>query len=142
MTAADTVFNQCKREADTVWVSLAVKSWLAALADSTGRPAFPSIAPWNAMGTQDRIAALDSGLTIGGLKIVVEPHFASDTFIVGCSQFGEVYESMYPTLQAWVPATLGQEIAVSGELGTYFRPEGFVRLIDSDGNNAATPNFG
>ena len=142
MTAADTVFNNCKREADTIWVSLAVKTWLASLADSTGRPIFPSIGAQNTMGTQDNISALNAGLSIGGLRVVVDPHFASETFIVGCSQFGEVYESMYPTLQAWVPSTLGQEVAVAGELGTYFRSEGFVRLLDSDGNSAATPNFG
>lgn len=140
--AADTVYSACGQEADTIWVSLDVKTWLASRVDSQGSLIFPQLQASNRNGTVDRVGALNSGLSIGGLNIVSEPHFASSTFIVGCSQYGEVYESMYPTLEAWVVPTLEKEIAIAGELATYFRSEGFVRLVDNDGNSAATPNFG
>lgn len=141
-TAADTIYNASKAEADTIWVSLATKSWLATIADTTGRPAFASVNPQNASGTVDQVGALNAGLSIPGFKVVVEPMFSGDKFIVGASKYGEVYESMYGTLSATVPSTLAREIAVAGELGTYFRSEGFVELIDTDGIVGATPNFG
>lgn len=140
--AADTIYNACGQEADTIWVSLDVKTWLASRVDSSGALIFPQMQAMNRNGSVDRVGALNSGLSIGGMNVVVEPHFANSTFIVGCSQFGEVYESMYPQLEAWVVPTLEKEIAIAGELATYFRSEGFVRLVDNDGNSAATPNFG
>lgn len=142
MTAADTVFAASGTEADTIWCSVAVKSWLATLVDTNGQFAFPMIGASNRDGSTGQVGSLNSGLSIGGLRLVVDPHFASETFIVGASQYGEVYESEYPTLQTWVPSTGALEIGVFGELGTYFRSEGFVELVDTDGNTSATPNFG
>ena len=141
MAAADTVYSAYGQEADTIWVSQDTKSWLAALIGSDGHLVFPMLNPQNRDGSTGNIGSLTSGLSIGGLKVVVDPHFASSTFIVGCSAAGEVYESMYPTIQAWVPSTLAKEVAIAGELATYFRSEGFVKLVDRDGNAAATPNW-
>jgi len=142
MGASDTILSAYGEEADTIWCSTDVKTWLATLAGSDGHLVFPIIAPNNRDGSVARIGSLNSGLTIGGLNVVVEPHFASSTFIVGCSKGGEVYESMYPSIEAWVVPTLEKEIAIAGELATYFRAEAFVEMVDNDGSSAATPNFG
>lgn len=142
MTAADTVWSASKSEADTIWCSVAVKTWLATLVDSNGQFAFPMLAPSNRDGSMGQVGSLNSGLSIGGLRLVVDPLFASETFIVGAAKYGEVYESMYPMLAASVPSTLSREVAIAGELGTYFRSEGFVELVDTDGIVGATPNFG
>jgi HK97 family phage major capsid protein len=142
MTASDLVLSNYGEEADTIWVSTDVKTWLATLAGSDGHLVFPIINPNNRDGSVARVGSLNSGLTIGGLNVVVEPHFASSTFIVGNSRGGEVYESMYPTIEAWNVPTLAKEIAIAGELATYFRAEAFVEMVDNDGSIGATPNFG
>lgn len=136
MGAADTVYGNSKTEADTIWVSPAVRTWLATMVGTDGHFAFPMLNPGNRDGVTGG-ANLFDGLNIGGLKVVVEPHFTSGTFVVGSSRWGEVYESMYPVLSAVQPSTLSREIAMAGELGTYIRAEGFVKIID----NSATPIF-
>lgn len=142
MGASDTILAAYGEEADTIWCSTDVKTWLATLAGSDGHLIFPILNPANRDGTVARVGSLNSGLSIGGLNVIVEPHFASSTFIVGCSKAGEVYESMYPRIEAWVVPTLEKEFAIAGELATYFRAEGFVEMVDNDGNSSATPNFG
>lgn len=136
--AADLVYATSKTQADTIWVSPSVRSWLATRVGSDGHPAFPTIAPNNRMGTQS--GAVNWTMNVAGLDVVVGPSFATDTFIVGASRYGEVYESQYPLMRAAVPRTLTTEVAMSGEIGTYFRPEAFVKIVDTD--SSATPNFG
>lgn len=140
MYAADYVYSQCKKRADTIWCTPDVRRFIATLCGSDGHFAFPFENPQNRDGGADGVA-WQAGLHVGELRVVVEPNFASSTFIVGCSQFGEVYESMFGVLSATQPSTLSREVALAGRLGTYFRSEGFVEMVDTDGSSSATPNF-
>lgn len=145
MTAADLVYANSKQEADTIWCTPDVKTWLATLVGSDGQFAFPMLSANNRDGSADRIGSLNSGLSIGGLRLVVDPMFPSSdprTFIVGSSKFGEVYEETFGTIEAYTPSSLQREIVLAGRLATYFRSEGFIKLVDTDGNTGATPNFG
>lgn len=137
--AADLVWQNSKTQADTIWVDTTTRRWLATRVGSDGHPAFPTINPYNRMGT-GADANTHAGPSIAGLRVVTVPNFATDTFIVGASRYGEVYESMYPQLEAVAPSTLTRQIAMAGELGTYFRSEGFCTIVDAD--SGATPNFG
>lgn len=134
--AAETVETNSKKEANAIWITPGIRTWLATLTYDSGEPAFPILGPTNRDGTVGS-ASTYSGINIAGLPVVVAPNFAGGTFVVGNGSFGEVYESMSPTLTAWDVSHLAKEIGISGRLGTYFRPEGFVRLVD----NAATPVF-
>lgn len=137
MGAADSVYSASKTEADTIWMSPTVKTWLACLVGSDGQFAFPMLAPNNRDGSINNATSLHSGLSIGGLRVVVSPNFASGTLIVGNSKWGEVYESMYGYLTSIDAPKLAKDIVLAGELATYFRAEGFIKLVD----NGATPVF-
>lgn len=134
--AALGVYTESKAEADTIWMTPDVANWLRGIHLDSGEPYFPMINPMNRDGVSPGFDTF-KGVQIGGLDVVIDPNFATSTFIVGARRYGRVYEFMYPELQAWDIEHLLKYVAIAGELGTYFRPEGFVKLIDSDG---ATPN--
>lgn len=137
--AADSVYSNSGSHADTLFLSPDVRRWLATRVDTTGAPVFPMLNPSNRNGTAGG-ANWNDGIQIAGLDVVIDPRFATSTAIVGARRYGQVYESMYPTISAWTPSTLTQEIAYAGELATRFDAKGFIKILDIDGNSGATPN--
>jgi HK97 family phage major capsid protein len=75
---------------DTVWLGTDAYGVLAGLVDGNGRPMFPYLAPANAPGTADLAGNISS---IGGLRPVVDPYIAGNTFVVGNSEEVEFYET-------------------------------------------------
>ena len=75
---------------DTVWLGLTSYGVLAGLVDGNGRPLFPNLAPSNAYGTADATGSIS---TVMGLRPVVDPFIAGNTFVVGNSEEVEFYET-------------------------------------------------
>lgn len=124
------VYSQCKKLPDTLWVSTDMWANIGARVDTTDRPLYPGISPTNASGTMEGVASF-SGRPVN-LNFVVDPNFASGTVVMGRAQYGEVYETIRGTVTgAFKPSTLATEVGYYGNLGTYFRAEGFVRLINA-----------
>jgi HK97 family phage major capsid protein len=75
---------------DTVWLGLAAYGLLASLTDGNGRPLFPYLAPANAYGTADLVGNISN---VGGLRPVVDPYIAPNSFLVGPADQAEFYET-------------------------------------------------
>lgn len=128
--AALQVYNQCKKLPDTMWVSADMWANLGARLDLDERPLFPGISPTNASGTMEGVASW-GGRPVN-LDFVVDPNFASGTIIIGRKQYGEVYETIKGTaVGAFNVGTLATQVGYRGYLGTYFRAEGFTRLVNA-----------
>lgn len=75
---------------DTVWLGLTSYGVLAGLVDGNGRPLFPYLNPSNAYGTADATGQISN---VMGLRPVVDPYIAGNTFVVGNSEEVEFYET-------------------------------------------------
>jgi hypothetical protein len=94
---------------DHVAMSPDVWAILGGLADTAGRPIFPSLAPMNAPG---RMAAdtLHDG-PVYGLTPVVSAGLPAKSLIVYSSQFLEAYEQVIGVLRVTEPRLVGVEVA-------------------------------
>jgi HK97 family phage major capsid protein len=102
-TAAAGMYGGNNGLPDTLWVAPNVWGVLGSMTVvATGSAAFPS---------------LTIGSTSGnplGLRLVVDPHFAADTAIIGASRFAEWYEDVDGLLQVQEPDVLGQLVGYAG----------------------------
>jgi HK97 family phage major capsid protein len=132
---------------DTVWLGLQSYGVLAALVDGNGRPLFPNLAPANAYGTADVTGNIS---TVMGLRPVVDPYIAGNTFLVGNSEEVEFYETPGAPVQLSVVdvGVAGYNIGVIGMWAakavdplafckiTYTPPAGFALDTGNGGASA------
>lgn len=135
LDASDKVYANSGDFADTIWVDNKTKNLLLALQGDDKRPLFAVQGLENANGSGTGATGLS--FNIMGLPVKVCPTLPDNTFIVGARKYAQVFETMYGRLEATQPSTLSREIALAGELGTVFRPEGFYGIWYAGG---ATPN--
>ena len=92
---------------------------LGTLTDTSGRPLFPSVAPYNALGQQT--AATWNGNPLG-LTMVVDKNFAQNTCIVGTAAGRyagfEIYENQRGVVAIDKPEVLGRQISFRGYFAT------------------------
>jgi hypothetical protein len=98
---------------DTVWLGLHAFGVLSGLVDTSGRPLFPDLGPTNAYGTADAMGRIS---TVRGLRPVVDPFIAPNTFVVGNSEEVEFYETPNAPVQLSVidVGVAGYNIGVIG----------------------------
>jgi HK97 family phage major capsid protein len=87
---------------DTLWVSADVWGDFGSLVGSNGQLVFPSMTPTSTTGNPF------------GLKLVVDPNFASNTAIVGPARFLEWYEDIDGFMSVQEPDVLGQLVGYAG----------------------------
>lgn len=87
---------------DTLWVSPDVWGQLGGATTPQGNPGYPSLSLSSASGNPL------------GLRLVVDPHFAADTMIMGASRFAEWYEDVDGLMQVGEPDVLGQLVGYAG----------------------------
>ena len=128
---ANQVYTQCKKLPDTLWLAPNVWADFGGRTDTTGRPLFPQLGVQNSTGTLDGVGAW-AGSPLAGIRMVVDPNFATDVMVIGRSQYGEVYEQIKGTaIGAFNVGTLATQVGYRGYLGTYFRAEGFVKFVNA-----------
>jgi HK97 family phage prohead protease len=92
---------------------------LGVLTDNTGRPLFPSVAPYNALGQQTATTWNGNPL---GLTLVVDKNFAQNTCIVGTAAGAyagyEIYENQRGLIAIDKPEVLGRQISFRGYFAT------------------------
>jgi hypothetical protein len=104
------------------WIAVGPKAWarLGRMLDAADRPLFPTLgagAAVNAMGRIDATTFQSAGPA--GLPLVVSYAITDDSFVVGNAASLEVYEFVYPMLEAVEPSVMGRQVAVASELATY-----------------------
>lgn len=87
---------------DTLWVSPDVWGDFGSLVGTNGQLVFPSMTPTATTGNPF------------GLKLVVDPNFASNTAIIGPSRFLEWYEDVDGFMSVQEPDVLGQLVGYAG----------------------------
>lgn len=101
------------------WIVMGPQGWarLGSLVDLAGRPLLPSIGAANAIGT----AGADnfSISSVAGLRAIVTPGIADDTFWVGNGLVLEGYLYRFPVLEAVEPSVLGRQVAVAAATAGY-----------------------
>lgn len=129
--AALQVYTQCKRLPDGMWCAPDVWAEFGGRVDTTDRPLYPSMGTTNASGSMT-IASFEGGKPIQLDKFVVDPNFAAGTLILGNSKYGEVYEQDKGMARSLLsPSKLSTEVGYRGYLSTYFRAEGFVKVVNA-----------
>ena len=92
---------------------------LGVLTDTSGRPLFPSVAPYNALGQQTATTWNGNPL---GLTLVVDKNFAQNTCIVGTAAGAyagyEIYENQRGLIAIDKPEVLGRQISFRGYFAT------------------------
>lgn len=92
---------------------------LGVLTDTSGRPLFPSVAPYNALGQQTATTWNGNPL---GLTLVVDKNFAQNTCIVGTAAGAyagyEIYENQRGLIAIDKPDVLGRQISFRGYFAT------------------------
>jgi acyl-coenzyme A thioesterase PaaI-like protein len=92
---------------------------LGTLTDTSGRPLFPSVAPYNALGQQTATTWNGNPL---GLTLVVDKNFAQNTCIVGTAAGAyagyEIYENQRGLIAIDKPEVLGRQISFRGYFAT------------------------
>ena len=92
---------------------------LGVLTDNQGRPLFPSVAPYNALGQQTATTWNGNPL---GLTLVVDKNFAQNTCIVGTAAGAyagyEIYENQRGLIAIDKPEVLGRQISFRGYFAT------------------------
>lgn len=110
----------------TLWLALDQWSALASLVDGMDRPLFPGLGA----GAINVSTGDFSGQPLG-LNVVVAPALAAGTIILGSPRFGEVYEKENGFLRVEQPGVLGTQVAIWGELATYFVADGFISITNA-----------
>lgn len=98
------------------WMSIDVWGYLAKLKDTTGRRIWPNLNPQNADGRIDIADPRGGQLP---LPHTVGRFLPAGTFIVGPTQYSEVYEDRRGFMRADEPSVLGRTIAIYGYLANY-----------------------
>lgn len=123
--AASTAYGTAKKLPDTLYVAPDRFFYLAGLADTTGRAAFPVYNPTNAVGANPSGIGGWSGMTVLGLKVVVDPNFTANLWTVAVSDYVEWYEQVKGLLQIAAPSTLETTIAYRGYAAANVYTQGF-----------------
>jgi hypothetical protein len=124
------VYQNAKVPADVLFVDPIWWAQLAALSDTTGRPAFPIAGPFDVAGKNDAGVSSFGGFNIMGLKVVVDPNFAGQTMIAAASQYVEFYEQDKGLLSVNVPSTLEVQYAYRGYVAANVYAQGLA-LVES-----------
>jgi len=120
--AASTLLTAGKALPDTLWAAPDVWGELGGMLNGMGNSAFPSL---TLTGTNGNPL---------GLRLVVDPHFAAGTCIMGASRFAEWYEDVDGLLQVQEPDVLGQLVGYAGYAAFLnINPDAFVSLTGIGG---------
>lgn len=87
---------------DTLWASPDVWAALGGSTTPQGNPGFPSL------------SLTSTGGNPLGLRLVVDPHFAAGTAVMGPARFAEWYEDIDGLMQVGEPDVLGQLVGYAG----------------------------
>ena len=106
-----------------MFVSPATWAKIGGLVDGSNRPLFPTVAPYNAAGTQDANSWNGNPL---GLQLVVDKNFATgagaDRIIVACAAGRyagfEIYENQRGLVAINKPEVLGRQVSFRGYFAT------------------------
>lgn len=112
--SASATYGTAKQIPDTLFVALDRWAYLAGLTDTTGRPIFPVVGPFQDAGSNLGGVSTFTGFNIMGLKVVVDPNFASGTWGTAVSNLVEFYEQNKGLLSINVPSTLEVQYAYRG----------------------------
>lgn len=112
--SAAKVFSSSKKMADVLFSDVSEWANLVAITDTTGRPLFPIAGPYNEAGSNTDGVATFTGFTVLGLRLVVDPNFATNTLITARSSLVEFYEQNKGLLSINVPSTLEVQYAYRG----------------------------
>lgn len=112
--AAESIYVNSKAMPDVLFVAPDRYFDIAALTAGDGRPAFPAINPTNTNGTSTSGLTGFGGLSVMGLRVVVDPNFASGTAVLAASRYIEFYEQNKGFLQVESPSTLETVYAYRG----------------------------
>jgi HK97 family phage major capsid protein len=89
--------------ADTLWVSPDVWGRLGSIVTQNGGLLFPSLTPGSVAGANTL-----------GLRVVVDPHFAAGTAVMGPAKYLEFYEDTDGLITVQEPDVLGQLVGYAG----------------------------
>ena len=125
---AVSVYNSSKVLPDTLGISTDVWAWLGGLSDTTGRPATNQKNGQAVNPVGSLAGAFNFAGDMANISFVVAPTLATNSMVLGVKRYAEVYENRNGLLRIGQPSVLGQEIAFSGYLATYMRPEAFTAI--------------
>ena len=126
--ASATIGSKVFEMPDVLYVSFDKWAMLAALCDTTGRPAFPYVAPMNSGGTNGS-GVRSMEMNVMGLRVVADANLPAGTIIVGRSELLETYETIGGQVSVVSPTTLSFQLAYYGYFATkVIEPNGFVTL--------------
>lgn len=128
-TAAAAVYAAAKRMPDVLFVAPDRWAYLTSLVDTTGRPIYPMGQAVNADGSSAGISFM--GLNVQGLRVVVDPNFATNTAIVAASDLVEVYEQDKGLLSIAAPTSLETLVAYRGYFAVNVYPAGCEAITAS-----------
>ena len=118
-SAAGAINSSTNVQATHLFVAPNVFQLIGGLVDGSDRPLFPTVAPYNASGTQS--AASWNGNPLG-LTMVVDKNFAANTMIVACAAGSfagfEIYEQQKGAITLEQPEVLGRRVSFRGYLAT------------------------
>lgn len=118
-SAAGAINSSTNVQATHLFVAPNVFQKIGGLVDGSNRPLFPTVAPYNASGTQS--AASWNGNPLG-LTMVVDKNFAANTMIVACAAGAfagfEIYEQQKGAITLEQPEVLGRRVSFRGYLAT------------------------
>lgn len=129
--AVGAVYTAAKRMANVVFASVDRWVYLNGLTDADGRPAFPTVGPQNAPGSNGGGQTSLGNLSISGIPVVVDPNFSSGTLIVAASSLVEFYEQNKGLLSIAAPSTLEVQYAYRGYVAANVYAAGLQALTDS-----------
>jgi HK97 family phage major capsid protein len=123
---AATLLGRIGRLPEVAVVSTDVWSVLGKAKDSTGRPLFPTLAPYNPAGYFD---TQDTSGAIRGLAYYVSPALAAGTAVVGVRESWVTMVGPMGVLQSDVPALAGRDVGVY-EFAAFGSPDnrGLVKI--------------
>lgn len=90
---------------DTLWVSRDVAAVLRAVRNAMGAKAY-NVPMGSEVGD------------VEGLRLIVDPHFADKTLVLGDSEYVEVYEDLEGFLTVELPSVAGQQVGYAGYIDT------------------------
>jgi len=128
--SAAATYATAKKLPDTFFCAVDRWAYLIGLTDGQGRPLFPSVNPQNVVGTGSTATSFE-GLSIAGLRVVVDPNFTAGVWGTAVSSLVEFYEQDKGLLSIAAPSTLEVQYAYRGYVAANVYVQGVNALETS-----------
>ena len=126
LKAATTIEDSFNAQADRVYMASDRLEYLKGLADTTGRPIYPSIGVTNANAST---AGIFGGIDLGAdVKVVVSSKFPTGFFAVAASDALEKYNAPLAQLSTTNAVNASVDVSLSEFITTIMWSEGIVSL--------------